>query len=365
MNYTLLFFLAGAINFSSCRSSTSENQINVDSVHFDQIYPYALRGEMLKMFEILNSFDEGQLTHDQRKLKTQYIARFLDNSEEFPYNTSDSEIIDLYDKFLAYWKSVVMEESEPSVADSQLMQVMMDFLKSRYKPDFKAKEIKKNYYSLFQEYFKSKGMYGLAMGKTGHLYDLYLWKDEEVKVYDVELPEETVEVTVVFMKDFISNGWSHYTTFGKRYSGGWATSDKLFCVNDAYDRTTEEFKISYLSHEGQHFADYRSYPKLQQADLEYRAKLTQLALANETVYDLIEVFIENGINDKNTTHPFANYCVIRDLSAALLKAGYNEDIDRLKNISRESINNASKDLLSKHSKNLRGEGAKTVERLIK
>ena len=42
--------------------------------------------------------------------------------------------------------------------------------------------------------------------------------------------------------------------------------------------------ISYLAHESRHFEDYQLFPKLKSADLEYRAKLTELSMANETLY---------------------------------------------------------------------------------
>ena len=53
--------------------------------------------------------------------------------------------------------------------------------------------------------------------------------------------------------------------------------DTLYCVEWAYAPDTENFEVSYLKHEAQHLADFQRFPGLPSAELEYRAKLTELA----------------------------------------------------------------------------------------
>jgi len=342
------------------------NFTKIDSSNFKKVYSYALRGEMDAVFEILEIADDKNLTKKQVKKKKGYYERFLNLTENFEYNTSDSEIIDMFKRFQNYWRSVIIEKVNLKIADSLFRDEMNSFLKEHYKPDYTISKIDKEYYTLFQEYFKSKNLHGMAMAKTGHLYDLYLWKNENEKIYDINLPEgNTVKVPVVFMRNFISNGWSHYTTFGNSFSGGWAKKTKLFCVEEAYGPKDEEgFLISYISHEGQHFSDYKIFPKLKQLDLEYRAKLTELSLSKKTIFKLINKFISGAKNDKKYAHSFANYMVIKHLSKFILKTDYEMNLKKWKRVSIKKINKAALQLLKNHSKKLNILGSKTVEGYI-
>lgn len=90
------------------------------------------------------------------------------------------------------------------------------------------------------------------------------------------------------MDEFVTLGWTEFATMDKYHPGGWATDDALNCVKKAYDVSSETFLISYLAHEGRHCSDYKHFPKLRNsADLEYRAKLTELSMADSTLLQLI------------------------------------------------------------------------------
>lgn len=338
----------------------------IDSSNFKKINSYALRGEMGAVFEMLKIANNKGLTKEQLKKKKGYYDRFLNLTENFEYNTSNSEIIDMFKRFKNYWRSVIIEEVNLNMADSLFRNEMNHFLKKHYKPNYTISQINKNNYTLFKDYFKSKNLYGIAMGKTGHLYDLYLWKDEKEVIYDIDLPEGVkVNVPVVFMRNFISNGWSHYTTFGHSFSGGWTTKTKLFCVEEAYGPKDEEgFLISYVSHEGQHFSDNKTFPKLKQPDLEHRAKLTELSLSKKTTFKIINKFLSNAKNDKKYAHAYANYMVIHHLSKSIFKINYEESFKKWESISIKKINQAAMKILKNHSKELNKIGAKTVKEYI-
>ena len=85
------------------------------------------------------------------------------------------------------------------------------------------------------------------------------------------------------MEDFATLGWMEYATLGAHHPGGWTEEEGIYCVKKAYDVNSENFKISYLTHEARHFADKKLWPDLKSADLEYRAKLTELNLAQDTL----------------------------------------------------------------------------------
>ncbi|TRX62023.1 hypothetical protein FNH22_01470 [Fulvivirga sp. M361] len=350
---------AGAQNKSTAYSK-------VDSTNFNKLYPYALRGNMHAVFEMLEMTEDGYLTQKQRSKKNKYYQRFLYRNDDFDYNTNDAEIVDLFKRFQNYWRSVIIENVSQDLADSLFRDEMNYFLKEHFKPELSIGKIDDDCFTLFQDFFKAKNMHGIAMGKTGHLYDLYLWKDQEEVDYSIDLPEgPTIKVPVVFMRDFISNGWAHYTTFGHSFSGGWATANKLFCVEESYGpKNEEEFLISYVSHEGQHFSDYKLFPKLKQADLEYRAKLTELFLAKKTTYKIIDKFIANAKNDMSYAHAFANHMVIKLLSKNIFDSHFESNLEKWEQIPVNKINRTAFKLLKEHSGKLEALGADSIEAYI-
>ena len=125
------------------------------------------------------------------------------------------------------------------------------------------------------------------------------------------------------LDNFSSLGWSDFATCGRRGTGGWATSEALFAVRPRYASIeTEEFRVTFLGHETQHFADYARFPGLPQWELEYRAKLTELALATETRARVLRKFTEDQGDDPASPHAYANKLVLVALRERLgLPAG--------------------------------------------
>lgn len=163
--------------------------------------------------------------------------------------------------------------------------------------------------------------YHLLLGVTSPLRELMLWHTERATRYDVKLPESTQPVTVVFMDDFASLGWAGFATCDRHHTGGWTKPDRLYAVRSAYDLGSENFRVSYLAHEAQHFSDNHRFPKLERQDqLEYRAKLVELAEADSTVYDLLDNFGSNVSQDVSVPHSYANGRVVRDLRQRLFRA---------------------------------------------
>lgn len=355
----LLLFVALGVH----AQADSLQAVKIDSTTFKRIYPHALRGNLDTVFGMLENAEDRALTQLQKEEKDRYRQRFLFLNEDFDYNTEVPEIIDLFKRFQNYWRSIMVENVDQDLADRLFRDEMTYFLKKYYQPVPTVAQIRKDYYTMFQDFFRSKNMYGLGVGKTGHLFDLYLWKDQEEKEYEIALPEgQMVKVPVVFMRDFVSNGWAHYTTFGHSFSGGWATREKLFCVEESYGpKDEEEFLISYITHEGQHFSDYKVFPKLRQVDLEYRAKLAELSLAKETVFQILQKFVSNAKNDSSYAHGFANYTVVKRLSQSIFNSKFESDIEKWKQIPVPKINRLALRLLKENTKSLKALGAETVD----
>lgn len=164
--------------------------------------------------------------------------------------------------------------------------------------------------------------YHALLGMTRPLRELMLWQSEAEARYQVSLPEGEQPVVVVFMDDFASLGWAGFATCDRHHSGGWTKPDRLYAVRGAYDLDSEQFRVSYLAHEAQHFADSQRFPALEdQAQLEYRAKLVELATARSSAYELLDAFAGNTSADPAIPHSFADRRLVRDMSQRLFPAG--------------------------------------------
>ncbi len=355
-----------AIVLGSISCSQQKNRENLSKSEFDAIYPLALRGDLQQVFVILDTLKVKNLSPTEIAIKQSFYDRFVVDREDFDYNSTDSVIILFVDLFHSYWKHNLMDPKQP-ISDAQFSNSIQNFLIDN---NYKSRNLEQsaNMDSLYEytnDFLNDKGYYSNAMGKTGHLYDLFLWKSESINNYTVNLIDTQVNVSVHLLEDFIVKGWSHFATFGKSYASGWATRNALYCISDAYDLSSENYKISYLTHEGQHFADYKTFPQLEQKDLEYRAKLVEITKSNTTTLKIIEKFITNANNQPNNAHGFANYCVVRDLSMQIFSLPFVDDIDKWVGVDPKIIKEKSLQLFHTNTKNLHGAGNETVRSILK
>lgn len=193
---------------------------------------------------------------------------------------------------------------------------------------------------------RARGYHAL-LGVTSPLRELMLWRGETERRYEVRLVERTQPVAVVFLDDFTSLGWAGFATCDRHHSGGWTRPDRLYAVGSAYDIESENFRVSYLAHEAQHFADNDRFPGLErQEELEYRAKLAELALARSTAYELLDGFARNVSDDPGVPHSYANGRVARELAGRLFPdAGAAAGTPEWSRASVERINRAASELL--------------------
>jgi hypothetical protein len=134
----------------------------------------------------------------------------------------------------------------------------------------------------------------------------------------VNLPDGPEVVRVNLLDDFVLRGWAYYATCSQRSAGGWATDDGLFAVVPAYRSVVDEtFSVRFVAHEGQHFADKRVFKSLESWELEYRGKLAELALADESQRSTLQLICENREDSKDSPHGYANAQVVREVSARL------------------------------------------------
>ena len=315
-------------------------------IKYSKLYSHTLDADVMSALKLLDVPDTLMSEKDIR-FKKEFEQRFRYNEDRSNYiNKIEPELKSLLKLYSEYWHRAL--KSDASVHDSSFVLSLKKFLKRNDSEFVKSDSLSDDSInSVLTDYINSLGFITTGYAKTGKLFDLLIWKSQYDSMYVFAIKDDTIKVNVTFMEDFATLGWEEYATFGKYYPGGWATDNGLFCVKDAYDLQSEEFLISYLAHEGRHFSDYVLLPRLNGEELEYRAKLTELSLADKTLYKTIEFFVNNAIKDSDNSHAKANYLVIDELSKAIFDTEFNADIEIWKSVPREKINSTSYNLFQR------------------
>ena len=196
---------------------------------------------------------------------------------------------------------------------------------------------------------------GASANFTAPLHDLFIWKSQRSEEFSVELTDGSESVTVVFLDNLLVQGWQHYASLGLSTISGWTAADGLYCLCWSYDLESEAFKVSWLTHETRHWADYRLYPGLEEAHLEYRAKLTELAFANTTVSALLRNFAENGDASSESAHAEANYRVSRDIYREIFAQEMPQHLDPWNTLGPSRVAPAAIRLLQRDTERLQQE----------
>ncbi len=333
----------------------------------DDAYSAAFGGDAVKALEIVDSFSNDELTGEQIAAKGLFHRRFS-TSEEIAFSGESKLVNDIMTFYQEYWNKLLLKKFPGEQALNELVMTVIPYLHENYlKQQGVAIEELQNLENLKKQIsgLLLKDGYHSNIGQTGHVMDIYLWKQEERQSYTVKLPENQSDIQVVFLKDVVTLGWTEYSTLGKFNIGGWAVGTDIFYPEYQYDIQSEHFRINLLTHEAQHCSDYKMYPKLTQTDLEYRAKLAELSKAQETVYDIIGRFIESQSLKRDNAHAFSNYCIMRDISEIVFESGLVGDIEKWKEIPAETINATAVKLLVRHSENLNNAGSMEVSQFIK
>lgn len=340
-------------------------QAQPDSVVFDNLLIQALQGNIPPVLQGMDLLNDASLSPAQATKKHALLARFR-GSQEIVAPTTDPAINELLPIYQRYWRAVMLDTSTRMVQDSMLIEAVVGHIARHCSAldDPRPTSIKRNWNERLEGLLNAHHCFA-AVGKTGPYYDLLLHLKETGTHYSVTTPEDTLEVKVVFMDSVISNGWEGFATMDTYYPGGWATNDALYCAHDSYDLTSENFTVSYLKHEGKHFADYKRFPELQSADLEYRAKLVELCYADSSMYDLLDFFQRNSAYDPGNGHAYANFCIVRNLSRSLFHKQREEDIGAWKKLLVTVVHAEARALLLKNTKDLQAAGALTVRTFLK
>ena len=188
--------------------------------------------------------------------------------------------------------------------------------------------------------FRQKSFHAL-MGRTSGYYGPYIWKDEELRRYKVELPEGTQDYAVKFLDGFLMKSWLDYISFGETGTGGWSNGDGLIhCVRTAYDLESENFQVSLLKHEAQHAMDHARYKGITSEELEYRAKLVEL------IYSRERRMLERFLGQADTTRADNGHGLSAERIVREFEIRQKRDRGRLAELPVETVQTAAQSLFA-------------------
>ena len=224
------------------------------------------KGRLRPAMEYLAQFPE------QAELYRQYMSLY--QQEHYLSYDVDSQLQDILLAYQKYYRDAFYLEQSPEEAAEGLRARLAGLLGAGAASLDELEE-------LAAEAFRAGGFHFLG-GRTGGCYGPYIWRTEELRRYEVELPEGVQEYAVKLLGGFVMESWLSYLTFGLSGTGGLSNGDGLIhCVKRHYDLESESFRVSLLKHEAQHASDQSRYPGMSSADLEYRAKLVELIYSEE------------------------------------------------------------------------------------
>jgi len=256
----------------------------------------------------------------------------------------DPWIAALAKSYMNYWQRALTKPTEREQAETDLRNQIGTLLSH---PVSKDSDLDAAEDEITAEALKRD--FHVLLGRTPPLRELMLWKKLTVEQRQVSLPEGPHRVTVNLLDDFILRGWGYYATCSQRSAGGWTTDNALFAVVPAYGNLDgENFLVNFVAHETQHFADKHSFPGLASWELEYRAKLVELALADSTQGSTLQLICENRSDAKDSPHAFADFHVINDLAKHL--GASESDLCERKTVAGQLLRNAAKEVLLEDSR---------------
>jgi len=271
-----------------------------------------LQGDSRRAVAALASVPQDDFAGYDAQYRACMMGRF-DRSTP-PYLTSaitDPLVRDVLQLYRDYWWHA-LEAPQSRDAFASLLLSRLNRLVGTNAKDFDSLEPRLN------DVLEHHGYHAL-LGLSPPLQELMLWTRQEERTDNVNLPEGTFRVQVELLNDFDSLGWSAYGRCERGSNGGWATGDRLYAVVPYYRNglAGEQFRVVFLAHETQHFADRHRFPEMAAWEFEYRAKLVELIQADEVSATRLRGFISAQGDDPHASHPYANRQLIRDLRARL------------------------------------------------
>jgi hypothetical protein len=299
--------LLATLCLSACAQAPSNPH---DAADFDQAMSTLIAGDMPNAIERLQRVAPDSLDRSRRNTRACVLKRFdASTAEVAPETSLPPAAAVALTAYRRYWTAVLTRRAAPVVAENALSEDLARI------GGIEGQDLDARSESALN-LIEGQGLHALG-GITPPLRELMIWRGHATSVESVALPDGPIGVDVTQLGDFVSFGWLGWATCDRYHTGGWTTDRGIMVVTSAWDRGSENYRVSLLAHEAQHFSDNGRYPKLSSADLEYRAKLVELILADRTQRELLEKFKGEAARDRALPHPFASYWLLARLRERL------------------------------------------------
>jgi hypothetical protein len=294
----------------------------------------ALQADARRSVDLLRGVDPASLSEKDRLFVTCMRERFGPESAT-PVAAGATFADRALTIYQGYWYRELVKPEGRDAEEQRLQSELRQLLGLTGTADMDAIE------DALNKRLAADGVHSLQ-GRTGLLRELMIWEEQDDRKVPVALPEGQYDTHVALLDGFKSFGWAYYATCGRASTGGWTTEEGLFAVVPRYESLeNEEFKVTFLGHEAQHFADKSHFKGLEPWELEYRAKLTELALANETRAKVLGKFVDDQGDDPASPHSYANRAVlttlVRRLGLGSASDLHTVELARLQAAARETL----------------------------
>jgi hypothetical protein len=315
----------------------------------DRYIAIAIQGDLQPALSLVSEVDASSPAAD-RELAEQFRQRFLARSEPRLHASGDSFVDSIVTLYRDYWVRGLLSATSHA-DDSRALETALAESLRLHGAHSMGLDGPGEPYALLRQALEARGM-GAVVDAAPPLQDLVIWKNQSERRYEIQLTDQVTTVDVIFMSDFYSQGWKHYATLGLASTTGWVEGGTLYCVDWAYAPGTEAFDVSYLKHEGRHLVDLERFPGLPAADLEYRAKLTELAFASSSQRRLLDDFTAKSALNPDSPHAEANFRVTRDLWDVLYGTPFPGGSQAWMTVSRDKVSRAARRLLKRDTARL-------------
>lgn len=296
-----------------CVALTVEAQpiASAPSEHIESVLGPILQGNGDRAKSMLHALAPAHLSAHDAQLRECMLRRLEEPPQGEP-SVSDSSARHILEAYETYWRNAVLGGPPMRAeADKTLLAQLRSLLESPELKDVASAE------SAIEARLQRAGYHSLE-GKTGVLHELMIWSSQTDRQVQVALPESEQTTRVFFLDGFVSRGWGSFLTCGRSGTGGWTRPEGLYAVVPAYPSLDDEnFRVNFLAHESQHFADQARFPKLKDWEKEYRAKLVELSLANTTRPKILSYFTSSQGDDPADAHSYANRQVLESIREKL------------------------------------------------
>ncbi len=306
---------------SMCSTAVAQTTAPTGAKQIASATGSALQGDAVQAVRTLKPLTPEGLSVKDRQFRECMMVRFGPASTPQTDRVHpESFVAAVVQTYRHYWHRALLQPDRRAAAEDQLLAALRTLLGRPDLPDMDSIEL------TLARRLEAKGVRSLQ-GRTGRLRELMVWTAQDEQRRPIELPEGLSLTRVVLLDGFLSLGWGDYATCGRRGAGGWASDDAIFAVGPRYESLDgEEFRVSFLGHEAQHLADLRRFRALEPWELEYRAKLVELAQADVTRQRVLAKFAEDRGDDPASPHSYANKRVLADVRAKL-RLGFRSDLN--------------------------------------